>query len=341
MRKAYIVLAVLLVVALLATGLSCAKPKPTQVFTLKWGGVYPPPTVMEKAFSQYFMQRATELSNGALQWEYYPSNQLVGMMQMLDGMGGGTVDAGLVVPAFSTGKIPLVGIQDLPFLFDADIEGHIKAGVNLAQHPDYTGAFEQVYNVKIIGGDVQGTNSFYFKEPLTKVEDFKGRKVRAAGKMQSSAINALGGAAQSLPSPEVYLALQTGVIDGSQWQPISAVANRIYEVADYAVIPYISLSGYFYLRAMNRDVWNSLPKDVQDALMKAQEDTEKNSLKVIPAAEKEAIDTLAQNGMNIYYVPREENLRWRQATRPVWDEWLQKTGAKGQGLLDFVLDELK
>ncbi len=341
MKKTYIVLALMLVVALLAVGLSCAKPAPEKVYTLRWGGVYPPDKVQEQAFSVFFMQKATELSNGAIQWEYYPANQLFGMKESMDAIGGGTADGGLVVPAFFTGKIPLVGIQDLPFLFDADLEGHLQAVVNLVQHPDYTGAFEAAYNVKVLGGDSQGTNAFYFKERLTKLEDFKGRKIRAAGKMQSNAINALGGAAQSLASPEVYTALQTGVIDGTQWQPLSAVANRIYEVTDYAVIPYISLSGYSYLRAINRDVWNSLPKDLQDALMQAQEEAEKNSLKVIPKAEEEAIDTLAKNGMDIYYVPREENLRWRDAARPVWDAWLDKTGAKGQGLLDFVLKELK
>lgn len=341
MKKIYIVLALMVVVALLVGGLSCAKPAPEKVYTLRWAGVYPPDKFQEKTFSVYFINRATELSNGAIQWEYYPGLQLMGMKEIVDGIAAGTADGGLAVPAFYTGKVPLAGIQDLPFLFDTDVEGQVRACQALIQHPDYTGAFEAVYNIKILGGDSQGTNSFYFKEPLTKLEDFKGRKIRAAGKMQSNAINALGGAAQSLPSAEVYTALQTGVIDGSQWQPVSAVVNRLYEVTKYAVIPHISLSGYTWIRVMNRDAWNSLPKKLQDALIQAEKDTEKYAREVVPKAEEEAIDTLEKNGMNIYYVPREESLRWRDACRPIWDEWLSKTGAKGQGLLDFMLKELK
>ena len=333
----------LFVGALLAASLAMAAvssgPATAQTYTFKWAGRYSKDSVQAKVMEQYFMTRVTELSKGRIKWDYYPHDQLAGMNQMLDAVGGGTADFGMLIPAIYTGKIPVIGAQDLPFLFDADVAGHIKLAAAMMAQPEYRNAWEK-FGVKLIGGDSQGTQSFYFKEPLTKLEDFKGRKIRSAGALQSATVKALGGAAQSLASPEVYLALQTGVLDGTMFQPDSAVENRIYEVTKYAVIPSISVSGYTTARIANAKVWNSLPADLQKIIMQAEQDTQKNSIKMLPAAEEHAIKTLEAKGMTIYRVPRAENLRWRDATRHVWDAWEKRVGAPGKALVDFVLKEL-
>jgi TRAP-type C4-dicarboxylate transport system substrate-binding protein len=310
-----------------------------QTYTFKWAGRYSKESVQAKTMEQYFMNRVTELSKGRIKWDYYPHDQLAGMNQMLDAVAGGTADFGMLIPAIYTGKIPVIGAQDLPFLFDADVAGHIKLAAAMMAQPEYKNSWEK-FGVKLIGGDSQGTQAFYLKQPLTKLEDFKGRKIRSAGRMQSETVKALGGAAQSLASHEVYLALQTGVLDGTMWQPDSAVENRIYEVTKYAIIPAISVSGYTTARIANAKVWNSLPADLQKIIMQAEQDTQKNSIKTLPAAEEEAIKTLEAKGMHIYRVPRAENLRWREATRSVWDDWLKRVGAPGKALVDFVLKEL-
>ncbi|MBI4290252.1 MAG: TRAP transporter substrate-binding protein DctP [Betaproteobacteria bacterium] len=337
MRKIFSI-GVLLAASLALVAVS-AGAATAQTYTFKWAGRYSKESVQAKTMEQYFMSRVTELSKGRIKWDYYPHDQLAGMNQMLDAVAGGTADFGMLIPAIYTGKIPVIGAQDLPFLFDADVAGHIKLAAAMMAQPEYKNSWDK-FGVKLIGGDSQGTQAFYLKQPLTKLEDFKGRKIRSAGRMQSETVKALGGAAQSLASHEVYLALQTGVLDGTMWQPDSAVENRIYEVTKYAIIPAISVSGYTTARIANAKVWNSLPADLQKIIMQAEQDTQKNSIKTLPAAEEEAIKTLEAKGMHIYRVPREENLRWRDATRGVWDAWLKRVGAPGKALVDFVLKEL-
>ncbi len=323
--------------SLAVSALSHAAP---QTYTFKWGGRYSQDSVQAITMEQYFMKRATELSKGRIQWKYFPHDELAGMPQLLDAVGGGTADFGLLVPAIYTGRIPVIGAQDLPFLFDTDISGHVRVAAAMMDQPEYKSAFEK-FGVKLIGGDVQGTMSFFLKKPLTKLEDFKGLKIRTAGRLQSETVKALGGAPQSLASPEVYMALQTGVLDGTMFQPDSAVENRLYEVTKYAVIPAISVSGYTTARIVNLKLWNSLPADLQKVIIQADLDTRENSAKTLPAAEKHAIDILKAHGMQIYYVPRAENLRWAKATRGVWADYEKKVGAPGNALVDFVLKDLK
>lgn len=312
---------------------------PATVYTFKFAGYYPPGSPQAKTLGEYFMNRVQQLSKGKIKWQYFPSEQLGKGTEQLGIVGGGTAEFGALIPAFFTGKVPLVGSQDLPFLFNTDVAGHIRIAAALFHQPEITDAMAK-YNVKIVGAESLGTMSMFFKKPLKTLEEWKGRKVRTAGKLQSDTINGLGATAQSLLSAEVYLALSTGVLDGSLWHPLSALEYKLYEVAKYAVIPYISLTGYTAAQIMSLSVFNKLPKEIQDIIVQAGIDTEKHSLDAFLLLEKTAIEDLTKKGMDVYFVPQKETMRWRDASRPIWNEWLKANGAPGQRLLDFVLKEL-
>lgn len=337
-RKVYLGVVGLLLISLLLVVFGCAPRAPAKVYTFKYAAYYSPEHPTAKNYEQYFMTRATQLSKNQIQWQYFPSSQMGPGTDQLDIVGGGAAEAGTVIPAFFTGKLPLTGVQDLPFLFNTDVVGHIRLAVKMMHQPDYAGAWEK-FKVKLLVGGCQGTMCMYFKQPLTKLEDWKGRKVRTAGKLQSDAVKLLGGSPQSLLSAEVYLALSTGVLDGSLWQPNSAVIDKVPEVCSYAVIPPISFTGYTIGILINLDLWKGLSPDLQEALRKAAEDTEKNC-EVFVELEKQAIAELKQKGMTIYYLPKEENDRWRQATKPLWNDWLAANGEPGKRLVDFMLKEL-
>lgn len=312
---------------------------PATTYNFKFAGYYPPNSPQAQTGDEYFMKRLEELGKGRIKWQYFPSEQLGKGTEQVSIIGGGTAEFGALVPAFFTGKIPLLGSQDLPFLFSTDVAGHIRIAGALLHQPEITDAFAKE-KVKIVSAASFGTMSAFFKKPLKTMEDWKGRKVRTAGKMQSDTLAALGATPQSLLSAEVYMALSTGVLDGSLWHPLSALEYKLYEVAKYAVIPYISISGYTTAQIMSLDFYNKLPKDVQDMINQAGLDTEKYAEKAFLEQEKTAIEDLAKKGVDVYMVPQQETLRWREASKPLWNDWLKANGAPGQKLLDFVLKEL-
>jgi TRAP-type C4-dicarboxylate transport system substrate-binding protein len=98
------------------------------------------------------------------------------------------------------------------------------------------------------------------------MEDLKGVKIRSHG-TSAKVVKALGGTPVAMPMPELYQALQKGVVDGGLY-PIEVNKGwKMAEVIDFCTLDLpIAYTSTFYV-VMNKDKWNSLPKDVQATIM--------------------------------------------------------------------------
>lgn len=108
------------------------------------------------------------------------------------------------------------------------------------------------------------TSEPYFLLTRTKqvktLEDIKGMKIRAVGSSVKM-IESLGGVAVVVAAPEVYVALERGVIDGVLTIADAIMSYKWFEVARYYT--YVPTGCYYFMLVMNKDVWNSMPYDVQ------------------------------------------------------------------------------
>lgn len=186
------------------------------------------------------------------------------------------------------------------------------------------------------------------KKQVKTLEDIKGLKIRMTGGPPTDQMKALGGVPQLIPMPGNYLALQKGVIDGmgAPWEAIHGF--RLYEVVKYYTdAPFPAV--YFSI-AMNKNKWNSLSKDVQDAIMSVSGlkgskfwgrnffDTAKDG--VYEKAKKEGYE------INFYHLPGNERARWLEVGgKPIWDQWVKKMKNAGhpeaQEILDSALQMLQ
>jgi len=336
MKRFICVITVLLLALTVVT--TPAATKSATVYKLKWNGYFAANSVNAKLQERFFMDRVAELSEGRIQWQYFPSKQLG--KDQLTIIGGGTAQAGYMVPPLYNGKIPILGAVDMPFLYkNTDFAGHIRTVSAILHHQEIVNALAK-HNLKVLLGSSTGTFCIWLKKPVKVMANFKGLKIRGAGKMQSATFTALGASAQSLHSSEVYLALSTGVIEGSGWSATSAWDNKIYEVTKYGVIPPGSVGGNSALLVMNMDTYNKLPKDLQDVLAQAGAEAEKYIEETAVKNNEKMLANLAAKGMEIYTVPRDEIERWRTATQSVYDKWLKANGTAGQRVLDFALRKL-
>ncbi len=186
------------------------------------------------------------------------------------------------------------------------------------------------------------------KKQVKTMEDIKGMKIRVVGGPPTDQMKALGAVPTLIPMPDTYLALDKGVIDGmgAAWEPI--LGFRLYEIAKYYTI--IPLSAVYFSMSMNKQKWESLPKDIQDAI------TSVGGLEAAKFWGKNFYDTaeegvleLAKKGnyqINRYVVPQAEAARWTKvAGEPIWKEWVKKMEGKGHAdakqILSATLDLLK
>jgi TRAP-type C4-dicarboxylate transport system substrate-binding protein len=136
------------------------------------------------------------------------------------------------------------------------------------------------------------------KEPVNTIEGLKKLKVRQFTKEGLQAFNSLGISAQMVPSSELYLALQTGVVDAAVYGPTYGKSQSIYEVT--CCFSYLSAfsMAYPFSVAVSNEVWNGLPADLQkiltdesEALWQESVEGWKNS-----TAEKDAYQWLTTEG---------------------------------------------
>ena len=154
-------------------------------------------------------------------------------------------------------------------------------------------------------------------------------------------VKALGAVPMLIPMPDNYISMQKGVIDGMgvPWEAIHVF--RFYEVADYYTeVPFPAV--YFSI-AMNKNKWNSLPKDIQEAIMsvgglEGSKYWGRNFFDAMKALTLKKIESEGHAG-NVYKLTDAERERWLEiGGKPIWAEWVKNMKAKGFANAQQILD---
>ena len=177
----------------------------------------------------------------------------------------GTLDAGSVVGPYVAGHVPALEIQ---YLFGAFTSREEQFLTTAAIAPE----IEQLLSDETGGGKLivkewaSGNDIFFFsKKPLLTPADFEGVKTRAFGTSISDWINGMGADAQFVAFAEVYAALERGILGAGVTGGDAGFGQRWYEVADYITGPLVSWPANDMV--MNKEIWESLPSDLQAIVM--------------------------------------------------------------------------
>jgi TRAP-type C4-dicarboxylate transport system substrate-binding protein len=190
---------------------------------------------------------------------------------------------------------------------------------------------EKIYPTAMIG-----------KKPIRKIEDFKGYKVRSSGAL-AEMLKDLGAVPSMIPGEELYLALQTGVIDGAHWGAAGgALSMKLCEVAKYYIQPDLAMAGTDVI-IINKDAFNGLPKDLQAILDKALKDRVYQRTEEYVDDERKALDTMIKDyKVTVSTVEPADQKKMMVAAMKEWDKVAAKDAdsAKAIGMLKDYLKKL-
>jgi TRAP-type C4-dicarboxylate transport system substrate-binding protein len=185
------------------------------------------------------------------------------------------------------------------------------------------------------------------KKQVKTLEDLKGLKIRISGGPPTEQMKAFGAVPLLMPGTEIYQSLEKGVLDGTDasWEAI--LSFRFFEVVKYYTIA--SLSSTNFSLVMNKEKWESLPKDVQAAISSVSglEGSKFFGKNWYDTVEASAIAEIKKGGyqMTTYALPPAETERWKKATEFIWNAWVKKLEGKGiseaQSVLNATLEMLK
>jgi C4-dicarboxylate-binding protein DctP len=259
----------------------------------------------------YFKKLAEERTKGRVKVEVYPNSALYKDGEEMEMLQIGAVQ--MLAPSLA--KFGPLGAKefevfDLPFLFDNYADVH-----KVTQGPVGQALFRKL-EPKGITGLAYWDNGFKImsaNKPLKMPSDFKGLKMRIqSSKVLDQQMRDLGAIPQVMAFSEVYQALQTGVVDGTENPPSNLYTQKMYEVQKYATVSNHGIVGYAVI--VNRKFWSSLPADVRTALEGAMKDATDYANDIAKKENDDALEAVRKSGKTqVYTLTAEERRAWKKA----------------------------
>lgn len=212
-----------------------------------------------------FAKSIEEATKGKVKVTLYPANSLSKARERVDATIDGIIDIGwLALPHFPN-RFPLTEVFTYPGVGFTDAAAASQTAWRM--YETFPEIQEEWKDVKVLtfhalAPMVLGTT----EKRVTKVDDMKGLKIRAAGKAATALYKAAGASPMFIPPADMFLNLQKGVVDGCAigWEGIRSFG--VTKLAKY-YIPVWAHPAVMFAVIMNKDKWNSLPPDIQKEIM--------------------------------------------------------------------------
>ncbi|WP_426053910.1 TRAP transporter substrate-binding protein [Janthinobacterium sp. PSPC2-1] len=265
--------------------------------------------------AERFKQLAEKATNGKVKVELYPNSQLYKDKEELEALQLGAVQ--MLAPSLA--KFGPLGVKefeafDLPYIFPTKTalynvtEGEIgKSLLKKLEPKGITGLAYWDNGFKVMSAN----------KPLHNPADFKGLKLRIqSSKVLDAQMRALGANPQVLAFSEVYQALQTGVVDGTENPPSNMYTQKMHEVQKHVTVSNHGYLGYAVI--VNKKFWDGLPPDIRGQLEKAMREATTFEKAIAQRDNDQALEAIKKSGKTqIYTLTVQEQAEWRRALAPV------------------------
>ncbi len=274
--------------------------------------------------AEYFKKLAEERTNGRVKVEVYANSTLYKDNEEVDALLLGAVQ--MLAPSLA--KFGPLGVRefevfDLPYLFEDYDDLH-----KVTRGPIGAALMRKLDSKGIVGLAYwdNGFMDMSANKPLRKPEDFRGLKMRIqSSKVLDAQMRALGASPQVMAFSEVYQALQTGVVDGTENPPSNFYTQKMHEVQKY-----LTLSNHHYLAygvIVNKKFWDGLPADIRATLEGAMADATTYADDIAKKENDDAIEAVRKSGRTeIITLTPEEKLAWKRALIKVHTEAESRVG---------------
>jgi TRAP-type mannitol/chloroaromatic compound transport system substrate-binding protein len=231
--------------------------------TFRWKMVMPWPKGLPwYDVSQHFADTVKLASGGRLDIKVFSAGELVGAMESFDAVSKGSADLMHDWPGYWKGKNEaFVAYASVPFGLDDEMYNvwfYERGGLDMANE------LYGRYNMVVFPGGQSGQEMGLFSnKKATKMTDFKGMRLRTVG-WYMDIMTQLGASVTPLPGGEIYLALERGVIDATEFSaPAVNVPLGFDDITKYVISPGVHQPAIQNMIAINKDSWNKLPADLQ------------------------------------------------------------------------------
>src|SRR5580765_8856484 len=250
-----------------------------------------------------FKELAEQMTKGRVKVEVYPNSSLFKDGEEMEALQLGSVQ--MLAPSLA--KFGPLGVRefevfDLPYVFDNFEELH-----KVTEGPVGAALFKKLESKGIIGLAYwdNGLKVMSANKPLRMPEDMRGLKMRIqSSKVLGDEMKALGAIPQVMAFSEVYQAMQTGVVDGSENTPSNMLTQKHHEVQKFVAVTDHGYIGYAVIA--NKKFWDGLPPDIRTTLEGAMRDATRFTNDIAQKENDDALEAVRKSGKTEILTPTPE-----------------------------------
>lgn len=305
--------------------------------SFRWGMVTSWPTALDTIFggATDTARLIGELTDGDVEVEVYPAGAQVGAFEVYDAVSSGAFEMAHAAPYYFINKDPTHAFfTAVPFGMNAQqMNAWFFAGDGQSLFEELTGRDNVL---AFPAGNTGAQTSGWFNKEINTVADLQGLTIRFPG-FGGQVLSRVGANVQNLPGGEIFLALDTGVIDAADWVgPYDDQILGLNKAARYYYYPSWAEPGASLAAFINMDVFNDLPEDIQTAIRTAAAEANQLMLAKYDARNAPALQSLIAEGTEVRYLSQEILQTLESATDEIHEQ-----NAAGNDLYRRVLENYR
>jgi TRAP-type transport system periplasmic protein len=296
--------------------------------TLRFHQMLPPQATIPAKAIVPWGQKVEKESGGRIKVQNFPTMQLGGKPpELFDQAKDGVVDIIWTVLGYTPGRFPKSEVFELPFT-----SGSAEVSSRAMQEYVQKNAMDEFKDVKLIAVHTHGPGMFHSKDPITKLEDLKGMKVRGGSRVINIMLEQLGATPVGMPVPAVGEALSKGVISATTipWEVVPALKVQQIVKNHTGFAGDKGLYTQTFAVAMNKASYDKLPPDLKKVIDN-NSGIEAAAMfgRAMDMGDKEGLALAKSAGNNIVTLDATETARWQRTAAGVRAAWYKEVGEKG------------
>jgi TRAP-type C4-dicarboxylate transport system substrate-binding protein len=278
-----------------------------------------------------FAAEIAKRTNGALTAEIYPGSSLVKTVAQYSAMRRGALDLSLYPLNYAGGEVSEFNIGFMPGVISSYDQGYAWKTAEIGKRLTALMADKGTIPVTWLwqaGGTASRTHA------ILVPDDVKGLKVRGGSREMDLMLKGAGAAVVSMPSNELYAAMQTGTMDVAMTSSTSLISFRLEEIAKNLTTG--RGKGFFFIfepLLMSKQVFDSLPKDQQTAIVEIGLELEKFGLDKAKEDDQAVAKVYEKAGIKAYDLDQAQVDKWKAVARDTcWKDFADKSASNAEFL---------
>ncbi|MGY6706934.1 MAG: C4-dicarboxylate TRAP transporter substrate-binding protein [Rhizobiaceae bacterium] len=274
-----------------------------------------------------------EGGNYQIEWQEAFGGQLYAANATLSSVEDGVTDIGWVFSYLEAASMPLSQVTAYTPFATNNPPAQLDTMRELMEtFPEFREEWEQ-YNLVYLGATGSDSYDIYTTQPIETLDDLQGMRISAPGVL-ATWLRGTGASAVDGALPTFYTDIQTGVSDGVLSLALGVLPARLYEVAPY--VTRVKMGTVFSGGlAMNRDTWDTLPEEVQEAMLAAGDHYSTSHAQDLVERHEMAMERIEELGQDqstpvvISDLSPDERQRWVDGLPDLAGEWVESVEARG------------